>query len=158
MGCENRLPWRIPEDLRWFHEHTAGRTLILGRICYETWPAVHREGRRPIVITSRSAEALRPCPLPPDALPPLLARSVPEALALAGNQPDEIIVCGGERIFEETLPRCHRLYLTEVHADVEGDVYFPEWRHLPWKSIYRRDSEDAGFRLTFNILERLPSP
>ena len=158
MGRETRLPWRIPEDLRWFHEHTAGKTLILGRICYETWPAVHGEGRRPIVITSRSASELRACTPPAGSDAPLLARSVAEALAIAERLPgDEVIVCGGQRIFEETLPHCHLLYLTEVHAVVAGDVHFPEWRHLSWKSHYKRDSEDAGYRITFNILERVPA-
>ena len=56
IGRETRLPWSIPEDHRWFHELTAGRTLVLGRICYETWPRAHTQGRVPIVITSRSAE------------------------------------------------------------------------------------------------------
>jgi dihydrofolate reductase len=147
MGRENRLPWRIPEDLRFFHEETAGRTIVLGRICYQTWPRAREDGRRLIVITSDPSlerEGVQ------------VARSVPEALALAETMPGEIYVNGGERIFAEVLAldRPMRLHLTLIHAEVPGDRYFPEWRHLPWREVARRDSSDENFRYTFFTLER----
>lgn len=158
IGRDTKLPWSIPEDHRWFHQLTANKTLILGRICYETWPKAHADKRRPIVITSRSPEALRPQALPNNYTPALLARDLPSALLLAQEQAGEIIICGGQRIFEESLPFCDRLYLTEVHAEISGDVYFPEWKHLPWKVLETRDSSDAGYALTFSVLERIPTP
>ena len=105
MGRKNRLPWRIPEDLRLFHEETAGKTIILGRICYETWPRAREDGRRLIVITSNPS-------LERDGV--RVARSVPEALEIAEAMPGEIYVNGGERIFEGVSWRspapenCHR--------------------------------------------------
>jgi dihydrofolate reductase len=85
-----------------------------------------------------------------------VARSVPEALAKAEAMPGEIYVNGGERIFEEVLAldRPMRLHLTLVHAQVEGDRFFPEWRHLAWREVSRRESSDASFRYTFLTLER----
>jgi dihydrofolate reductase len=147
MGRNNRLPWRIPEDLKFFHEETAGKTIILGRICYQTWPRAREDGRRLIVVTSDPSvetEGVR------------VARSVPAALELAETMPGEIYVNGGERIFEEVLAldRPMRLRLTLVHADVEGDRRFPEWRHLAWREVARRDSSDENFRYTFLTLER----
>jgi dihydrofolate reductase len=155
MGCEGRLPWSIPEDHVWFHEKTAGCILILGRICYESWPRVHEEGRVPIVITSRNEGELRPVkPEQARKSPPLLAHSTMQALALAQDLPGELFVCGGERIFEETLALAKRIYLTQVHAQVKGDVRFPEWRKLKWQEGYRKESQDGNYRYTFSILER----
>jgi dihydrofolate reductase len=147
MGRKNRLPWRIPEDLRIFHEETAGKTIILGRICYQTWPRAHEDGRRLIVITSDRSLAR-------DGVQ--VAASVDEALAIAETMPGEIYVNGGERIFEEVmaLDRPMRLQMTLVHADVEGDRYFPEWRHLAWREVSRRESSDENFSYTFYVLER----
>jgi dihydrofolate reductase len=147
MGRGNHLPWRIPEDLRFFHEETAGKTIVLGRICYQTWPRAREDGRRLIVVTSDpslEAGGVR------------VARSVPEALGIAETMPGEIYVNGGERIFEEVLAldRPMRLHLTLVHAEVPGDRYFPEWRHLRWREVARRDSLDENFRYTFLTLER----
>ncbi|HEY1848633.1 MAG TPA: dihydrofolate reductase [Opitutaceae bacterium] len=147
MGRDNKLPWRIPEDAAFFHAETAGKINVLGRICYQTWPRAREDGRLPVVITSdRSLE--RPGVR--------VAASVPEALAIAEAMPGEICVNGGERVFEEVLAmnRPMRLHLTLIHADVAGDRYFPEWRHLAWREVSRRDSSDPNFRYTFFTLER----
>ena len=76
-----------------------------------------------------------------------------EALTIAQELPGEIMVCGGQRIYEETLPIADRLLLTLVHSVVSGDTYFPEWRQLPWHEAWRREGADAHFRYTFSILE-----
>jgi dihydrofolate reductase len=162
IGREGRLPWSIPEDLKFFHDQTAGQVVVLGRVCFETWPRVALDGRRPIVVTSR----------PPEGLAcrghaagqqhergetlPLTAASLAAALALAESVPGEIHVCGGQRIYAETLAldRPMRLHLTLVHADVPGDTFFPEWRQLAWRELNRRASADANYRYTFYTLER----
>jgi dihydrofolate reductase len=147
MGRENRLPWRIPEDAKHFHDETAGKTIILGRICYQTWPRAREDGRRLIVVTSDPT-------LERDGV--RVARSVPEALAIAETMPGEVCVNGGERIYEEilALDRPMRLHLTLVHAQVEGDRYFPEWRHLKWREVSRREGSDENYSYTFYTLER----
>jgi dihydrofolate reductase len=148
MGRKNRLPWRIPEDLRFFHDETAGKTIILGRICYQTWPRAGEDGRRLVVISSDGTLAR-------DGVQ--VAASVPDALRIAEGMPGEIYVNGGERIFEEVLAldRPMRLHLTLVHAEVEGDRHFPEWRHLKWREVSRRDSSDEAYSYTFFTLERI---
>jgi dihydrofolate reductase len=147
IGREGRLPWRIPEDLQFFHDQTAGQTVVLGRVCFETWPRVLLDGRQPVVITRNTALAT-------DQV--RVASSLTAALAIAENLPGEIHLCGGERIYGETLAlnRPMRLHLTLVHADVPGDTYFPEWRHRAWRETSRRESADANFRYTFYTLER----
>lgn len=147
IGRGGRLPWRIPEDLKYFHDETAGQTVILGRVCYETWPRVREDGRHPVVITSNSALAQPGI----DVAPSLTA-----ALAIAELLPGNIMICGGERIYAEalTLDRPLRLHLTLIHAEVEGDTFMPEWRHLPLRELSRRESHDENFRYTFFELEK----
>ena len=147
IGRQGKLPWRIPEDLQHFHAETAGQTVVLGRVCYETWPRVRDDGRQPVVITRNPALA-RPGVR--------VADSLPAALAIADSLPGRIMVCGGERIYAEALAlaRPLRLHLTLIHAQVAGDTFMPEWRHLAWRELSRRESADANFRYTFFDLER----
>ncbi len=148
IGRERKLPWRIPEDLAYFQAETVGKIIVLGRICFETWPRVTFDGRRPIVIT-RDRSLARPGVH--------VAGSLAEALALAETLPGEIMICGGERIYRETLAlaptRALRLHLTSVHAEVAGDTFMPEWRHLAWREVSRRESADANWRYTFFVLD-----
>lgn len=148
IGRDNRLPWSIPEDAAYFNAATAGKVIVMGRICYETWPLSRKDGRRPVVITrndSLATDGVR------------VAHSVPEALRMAEGMPGDICVNGGERIFEEVLAmeRPMILHLTLVHAEVEGNTFFPEWRHIAWRELSKRDSGDANFRYTFYALERI---
>lgn len=147
IGREGKLPWRIPEDFAFFQAQTAGQVVVLGRICFQSWPRARLDGRRPVVITSDPSLSARDVHV---------ASSLDAALRIAEALPGEIHVCGGERIYAETLAldRPMRLHLTLVHADVPGDTYFPEWRHLAWRELDRRESHDANYRYTFFTLER----
>lgn len=148
IGRGGRLPWRIPEDLAYFHAETAGQICVLGRVCYETWPRVQEDGRRPVVISRQTALAQ-----PGVAVAP----SLTAALAIAETLPGDLFICGGQRIYEETLTldRPLRLHLTLVHAEVAGDTFMPEWRQFTWHERERRESRDANFRYTFSTLDRM---
>lgn len=61
IGRAGRLPFDIPEDKQWFHDQTAGRTVVLGRICFETWPQVLADGRQPVVVTRAASLASAGC-------------------------------------------------------------------------------------------------
>jgi len=147
IGRRGKLPWRIPEDLAFFHAETAGQICVLGRICFQSWPRATLDGRRPIVLTRDRTLATGRV---------RVAGSLSEALALAEPLPGEIMICGGEQIYAETLAlhRPMRLRLTLIHAEIDGDTHFPEWRHLAWREIARRESADAHYRYTFHTLER----
>ena len=147
IGRDGKLPWRIPEDLQFFHDQTAGNIVVLGRVCYETWPRVRLDGRQPVVISRNTT-------LAGDGVH--VASSLTQALEVAETLPGDIHICGGERIYAETLAlnRPMILHLTLVHAEVAGDTYMPEWRHMAWRETARRESADANFRYTFFTLER----
>lgn len=165
IGRHRKLPFDIPEDKAWFNEKTANHTVVLGRICFESWPRVLADGRQPVVITSQAPRAyehvaslrkarLDSAPATPAADRVRVAGNVADALAIAQTLPGEIMICGGQRIFEETLPIADHLLLTLVHAEVPGDTFFPEWRHLKWRETWRKESHDSNYRYTFSILER----
>jgi dihydrofolate reductase len=175
IGRDGKLPWHIPEDAQFLHDRTAGNICVLGRVCYDTWPAVHADGRRPVVLTNhplfhapgyaaRSRERMETSLRqsghahadPQIEHAPIVARTLTEALAAAESLPGEIYICGGQRVYEETLAlvRPMRLYLTLVHAVIPGDRFFPEWRHLPWRELSRREGADPNYRCTFLTLDR----
>jgi dihydrofolate reductase len=148
IGRAGRLPWRIPEDFRFFQAQTAGQVCVLGRICFETWPRAAEDGRRAVVVSRRATLAREQVVVVP---------SLNGALKIAEDLPGDIYICGGESIYAEILAlagqRPLRLYLTLVHANVAGDRFFPEWRHLPWQETERRESADAYWRYTFSTLD-----
>src|SRR5882724_12689610 len=81
IGRAGKLPFDIPEDKAWFHAKTAGTTVVLGRICFETWPKVLADGRQPVVISrdaSLASDRVR------------VAANVSDALAVAQTLPGEI--------------------------------------------------------------------
>ena len=115
IGRDGRLPWSIPGDLHRFRDLTMGNAVIMGRVTYEE---IDRPlpGRMNIVVSrTRRYEG--------ENL--LTTSSLKEAIVLAGNR--DAFVSGGARLFAEALPLVDVMYVTEIDADVEGDVFFPEF-------------------------------
>lgn len=148
IGRGGGLPWRLPEDLRFFKRLTTGHTVIMGR---RTWDEIRRPlpGRRNIVITR---DATREFPGAERA------GSLDEALALSAGD-EQVFVIGGAEIYQQALPRADRLYLTHVHAAVEGDTTFPDWDALAWRVVEeQRFAADERHPHGFSIMtyERRP--
>lgn len=113
IGRDGRMPWHIPGELQRFRELTTGNAVIMGRRSYEEI-GKPLPGRLNIVLSGTRSYAGENL---------LCARSLEEAIGLAGNR--EVYIAGGGRVFEQALPMCDRLYITEVDADIEGDTRFP---------------------------------
>lgn len=147
IGRGRRLPWRIPEDWEHLHRQTAGQIAILGRVSFKAWPTVTTDHRRAIVVTRDATLAGAAVQTAP---------TLAAALEIAEALPGEIYVCGGERLFAEAmaLPQAQRLYLTLVHAQPEGDKYFPDWHAAFPRVLAQRESHDAHHRYTFFELGR----
>ena len=151
IGRGGDLPWHLSADLKRFRRLTTGHAIIMGRKTYESIGRPLRE-RRSIVITRQAdyrAEGVE------------TAGSLDAALALAagdgslGNS--EAFVIGGAEVFREALPRAGRLYLTLVHAELEGDVYLPRFEVDEWKlgSEERHAADDRNdFDYSFLVYER----
>lgn len=124
IGRGNGLPWRLPADLQRFKELTTGHTLIMGR---KTFESIGRPlpDRTSIVLTRDRAYER------PGAV---VVHSLEEALERCRGE-QEVFAIGGAAVFREALPRAQRLYLTRVHADVAGDVRFPDESLEGWERV-----------------------
>ncbi len=132
IGRDNDLPWRLSADLARFKRLTMGHHLIMGR---RTFASIGRPlpGRTTVVLSRGRPEL-------PDGV--LLASSLDEALALCSGD-DQVFVAGGAAVFAECLPRAERVYLTRLHADFEGDVFFPPFEETDWDLVSREDHRAA---------------
>ena len=130
IGREGRLPWRLSADLRRFKSLTMGHVLIMGR---KTWESIGRPlpGRRIFVLTRQEEYRI-------DAEGVGVAHSLDELLGqLAADE--EVFVAGGAEIYRLAAPRASKIYLTRVHALVEGDTVFPEPDSDAWECISSED-------------------
>lgn len=123
IGREGQLPWHLPADLKHFKAVTLGKPIIMGR---RTFESIGRPlpGRRNIVLSRSSGP-------PPGAEG---ATSLQGALSMCAGTPEACVIGGGE-IFRLALPLATRVELTRVHADIAGDVHFPELPSPPWREI-----------------------
>jgi dihydrofolate reductase len=126
IGRDGAIPWRVPGELARFKETTMGHPLVMGR---KTFESIGRPlpGRRCIVIT-RSLAWRHPGVE--------TAHSFAQALALAGPA-DEVFVAGGGQVYAEALPFAHRMILSEIPQDHEGDAHFPAWSPSQWREVSR---------------------
>ena len=147
IGKAGSLPWHLPGDFRRFKERTLGHVIIMGRKTHES---IGRPlpGRTNIVVTRDPARQIPGC---------IVVADLEEALAKAReSEREEIFIIGGGQIYAEALAMADRLYLTLVHAIMDGDAFFPEYSHIFGKIVESEDSEEGGYRLTYLTLERNP--
>ena len=127
IGRDGDLPWRLRSDLQRFKAITMGKPCIMGRKTWESLPLKPLPGRLNIVLTRDEAYGTDHSPKGA-----LVCTSLDEAIEIAREQAeddgvDEICVIGGTALFQATLPRAKRLYITEVDAAPEGDAVFPHF-------------------------------
>lgn len=147
IGIENRLPWHLPADMRWFREQTMGKPIVMGRKTFESFGAKPLPGRTNIIITQDREYQAEHC---------VVVHSIEEALAAAGAC-QEIMIIGGASLYAQTLVMADRLYLTFVHAGVAGDAWFPDFDTNDWKEVRRINcdaDEKHKYPYSFVVLER----
>lgn len=148
IGRDGKVPWNLPADLKLFKRLTMGHYLIVGR---KTWESIGSPlpGRTMIVLTRQSGYKAEGC---------LTASSLTEAIEIAqAAREDEVFIGGGSVIYEYALPLADRMYLSQVHARVRGDAFFPEYQDKDWKLSMRvvyPQINGQGYAFTFMILDR----
>lgn len=147
IGVDGGLPWRLSEDLRRFKEITLGKPMIMGRLTFESIGKT-LPGRRSIVITRQANYEAEGCDV---------VTTMDAALELASDA-DEVMIIGGGKVYEQLLPMTDRIYLTRVHADFDGDTFFPEIREDEWQIVSSEplpSNDERPFSISFQTLERI---
>ena len=156
IGRNNALPWYLPGDLRYFKQVTMGKPILMGR---KTWESIGRPlpGRMNVVI-SRDHQWQAPAgTVCEHSLADGFKRATAQAELEGG---DEVMVIGGGEIYAAALPDIDRMYVTRVHAEIEGDAFFPEVNWEQWEEIGREDfsaSDNNPYDYSFVVYQRLPS-
>ena len=140
IGKDGRLPWHLSEDLKHFKRVTMGAPMVMGRRTWESLPGL-LPGRRHIVLTrdrTWCADGAEP------------ARDMEEAIAIADSE--RLSVIGGAEIFALFEPLADEVWLTEVHAAPEGDVFLPAFDPARWREVEREDRPAAAGQPAFSFV------
>ncbi len=125
LGKDNNLIWHLKEDLKYFKKMTTGKTIIMGRKCFESLPGL-LPNRKHIILTNNKDYMV------PGAT---IMHDTSEVLKYVKNTSEECFIIGGAKIYEEFLPYASVLYLTEIDAEADADVYFPKFD----KELYNKE-------------------
>jgi dihydrofolate reductase len=154
IGKNNNLIWRLPTDMKYFKETTSGHCVIMGRKNYESIPEKYRPlSNRTNIIVSRQTNYSAPnC---------IVVNSIESALAKAREiSNDEIFIIGGAQIYEQCFDLADKIYLTRVHATLEGDAFFPALDLNKYKnisSLYIQADTKNEHSFTFHVYEKKKS-
>ena len=143
---DGSIPWRISEDFKYFKKITMGHPIIMGRKTFESLPGI-LPGRIHIVVTRNGDYEV------PDGV--IVVTSLENAIDKASDLgKEEIFIIGGGQIYKESIELADRLYLTLVDTDVDGSVFFPEYKNIFTKTISSKKSSDDNLSFEFLVLEK----
>jgi dihydrofolate reductase len=133
IGINNTLPWHLPEDLKRFRALTTGHHIIMGRKTYESLNRLLPD--RTTVIVTRNRDYVVPGAV--------IAHSLKEAVAGCGDDPEAFLI-GGAELYAEGFELADKLYLTEIHAEYEGDAFLPVFDRQQWQETAREPHKSAN--------------
>lgn len=149
IGANNQLLWHLPDDFKWFKQHTIGKPVIMGR---NTMLSLGKPlpKRLNIVISSSGKDIIEGF---------VHVKSIEEAMDSLPPETQEVMVIGGGMIYSQMIQKADKLYITFVkHAFDQIDTYFPKWKAQDWKETYREMhgiDEKHSFAFDLTIFERI---
>lgn len=151
IGSKNELPWHLANDFKYFKNKTWGMPVIMGRKSFESLKKA-LPGRINIVVTNKTNWQ-------PDGI--YVANSIDHAIEKAKeSDAKEIFIIGGGEIFKQTIDIISRIYLTRVHATVEGDTFYPEIKKEKWNLVDEQSfpaDDKNNYAYTFQVWEKNPA-
>ena len=153
IGIDGDLPWRLSSDLKFFKATTLGKPVLMGRVTWESLP-FPLPGRPNLVLTRNAAYEAKGAEVFSD-----MNAMIGQGFEFAGaSGVDEVMLIGGAQLYKTLLPRCDRLYVTRVDADVEGDAAFPEIDPGHWRLSREQSPEKSPkdeFNFTIAVFDRV---
>lgn len=148
IGKNNALPWKMPTDMAYFKNITWGHHIVTGRRNYEA-EGKALPGRVNIVLTRNLDYKI------PDGI---VVQRFDDAISIAAQvDEEELFVVGGAEIYKLAMPYTDRIYLTRIHANIEGDTFYPEPDWSEWKEISKeshKKDEQNPYDFDFIVFER----
>lgn len=147
IGKDNDLLWHISKDLKRFKELTQGHFIVMGKKTYFSLPRRPLPKRTNMIITDIEGEEIDDC---------LMAYSIEDAISKMDSE-DENFIIGGGSIYAQFVKHATKMYITRVHKDFEGDVFFPEFNTKEWKLaevVDVNDDPQNAFKYSFETYVR----
>ena len=149
IGIDGQLPWHIPDDLKYFKAITIGKPIIMGR---KTFDSIGKPlpGRLNIIITKNTDLTIEEC---------VVVNNLEAAITEAKNyfktqntEQEEIFIIGGAQIFKQSMEFVNKIYITEVHAEYAGDVFFDELSDNDWIEVGRDLHDSQNDKIPFSFV------
>jgi dihydrofolate reductase len=148
IGKDNDLPWHLPTDMKYFKDTTKGHIVVMGRKCWESIPEKYRPlPNRTNIVMSRDKNYVAEGASVSDDLEKLLK--------MHEHSDKEVFIIGGANLYKEAFQYAHRLYLTQIYSEVEGDVYLEGLESKDWCLIEGSEMhEENGFKFRFELYKK----
>ncbi len=139
IGINNTMPWHLPADLKRFKALTMGHHIVMGRKTYESLGRL-LPGRTTVIVTRNMDYAVEGA---------IVAHRVEDVLA-ACTDDEEVFLIGGAELYQQGITHADKIYMTEVHADFEGDAFLPNFDLSQWDEEARQaHMAENGLRFSY---------
>ena len=148
IGTGDDMPWHLPADLKYFKRTTVGHPIVIGRKTFESFGSRPLPNRRNLILT-------RDVEFRADGAE--VYGSLEDALAACEGE-SEVFISGGAQIYEIAFPMCTRLYLTEIHASIDGKIHFPDYDKNQWEMVSEKffeKDEKNSYSMTWKVFQRV---
>jgi len=154
IGRDNALPWRLPDEMRYFMRTTLGKPVIMGR---KQWQSMDKPlSKRTNIVITRDRSFVANGAIVVHTLDEALAKARDALGADAAH--GEAMVIGGAEIYALALPVADRLYCTKIDADIDGNTHFPEFDERAFREVSREDhrsDERHAYSYSIRVLDRI---
>ncbi|WP_063562892.1 dihydrofolate reductase [Paenibacillus sp. O199] len=149
IGCEGKLPWHIPWDLKYFREKTLGANVVMGRTTYKSIGKAlpHRTN---IILTSDKNYKTNNC---------IVVNNIDEVLRYTEKSTADTFVIGGSSIYQQFLPYVDDMYINQIQSVYNGDAYFPQWDKEEWDTVQEQvvetTEDDTVYKIKVKYIKRI---
>ncbi len=143
IGRGTEIPWKVKGEQRLFKEITTGHTLIMGRKTFESI-GKPLPGRDTVIITRQKNLVVPECSI---------AGSLEEALSIAVHLRGSTFIAGGGEIYRQSIAAAEGIHLTTIHANFDGDIYFPDFKLSDYEEVERKDYQ-SNINYTYQFLRK----